>query len=121
VTAIPALLLLTAAVTLGVVLGLQYLRGERSKPVVIGLHLLFGAGGLEVMALLLHGTPDRRIEPAGSLLTPAAALVMAAMFSGLVAPMVGRKSRLTMNVALVVHVSVAITGFVLLLAWSATR
>ena len=70
-------------------------------------------------------------EGVGSPVAPAEltwALVMAAMFSGLVAPMVGRRSRLTMNVALMVHVSVAITGFVayglsgyLGWAWTALR
>ena len=118
-TAIPALLLLAAAVVLGIVLGVQYLQRRRSPPVLIGFHLLLGAGGLEVLAMLLHGTPDRRILPAGGLITIAAALVLAAMITGLLAPMVGRQSRRTMNVALALHVGVAAAGFVLLLVWTA--
>jgi hypothetical protein len=121
VTVIPVLILLSVAVVLGIVLGLQYLQRERSPPVLIGFHLLLGAGGLEMLAMLLHGTPDRRILPAGALLTAAAAMVMAAMFSGLIAPMVGRQSRRTMNVALLIHTLVGLTGFVLLLAWAARR
>ena len=120
-TVIPVLILLSAAVVLGIVLGLQYLRRERSKPALIGFHLLLGAGGLEVLAMLLHGTPDRRILPSGGQLTAAAALVMAAMFSGLIAPMIGRQSRRTMNVALVIHTLIGLTSVVLLLAWVAQR
>jgi len=119
VTAIPPLLLLTAAVVLGLILGVQYLQRKRSPPALIGFHLLLGAGGLEVLAMLLHGTPDRRILPAGGLVTIAAGLVFAAMVSGLLAPMIGRQSRRTMNVALVIHVGVAVAGFVLLLVWMA--
>lgn len=120
-TAIPALLLLSGAVVLGLVLGLNYLRHERSKPALVGFHLLLGAGGLEVMAMLLHGTPNQPTSPQGGLLLPAAGFVMFAMMSGLVAPLIGRQSRRTMNVAVVVHVSLAVTGFVLLLAWVAQR
>ncbi len=119
--ALPALLLLTGAAILGTLLGLNYLRGVRSKPVMIGFHLLLGGGGLEVMAMLLHGTPDRQIVPGGGLMTAAAACVLAAMFTGLLAPLIGRQSRPIMNTALIVHVTVAITGFTLLLAFVAQQ
>ena len=117
--AIPPLLLLTAAVALGVILGVQYLQRKRSPPVLIGFHLLLGAGGLEVLAMLLHGTPDRRMVPSGGLVTIAAGLVFAAMVSGLLAPMIGRQSRRAMNIALVAHVGVALAGFVALVVWVA--
>ena len=57
VKAIPALVLLSAAMCLGVIMGIQYLRRVRSKPVMIGVHLLLGAGGLEVLAMMLRGAP----------------------------------------------------------------
>lgn len=115
--AIPAVLLLSGAVALGVWLGIEYLRRVRSKPAVIGLHLLLGAGGLEVIAVLLRGTPDgavMRVDVLGQL---AAGLLAFALFSGLVAPMIGRRSRATMNVALLAHVTGAAAGFVLCLVW----
>lgn len=115
--AIPAVLLLTGAVALGVLLGIEYLRRVRSRPVVIGLHLLLGAGSLEVMAMLLHGTPDGAATPARKVLQATAALLAFALCSGLVAPMVGRRSRSTMNAALGVHATSAAAGFVLCLYW----
>jgi hypothetical protein len=48
---------------------------------------------------------------------PAALLL--ALFTGLLAPMIGRRSRNTMNLALATHASFAAVGFALLLAWLA--
>jgi len=115
--AIPAVLLLSGAVALGVVLGLEYLRRARSKPTIIGLHLLLGAGGLEVIAMLLRGTPDGAVMPAGGIGHAAGGLLALALCSGLLVPLVGRRSRATMNVALVTHVSVSAAGFLLCLWW----
>lgn len=115
--ALPAVLLLGAAVCLGIYLGVEYLRGIRSRPVMIGLHLLLGAGGLEVIAMLLKGTPDGTLVAAGTTGHAAALLLLLAMFTGLTAPMVGRGSRRVMNVALAMHASAAAAGFLLLLAW----
>jgi len=117
VKAIPIVVLMGAAVALGVLLGVEYLRRVRSKPVIIGIHLLLGAGGLEVFAVLLRGTPDGEVMAPGLVGNAAAGLMFLAMFTGLIAPMVGRKSRRTMNVALATHASVASLGFLLLLAW----
>jgi hypothetical protein len=93
------------------------LRGVRSKPVLIGLHLLLGAGSLEVMAMLLHGTPNGAAIPAGRILQATAALLAFALCSGLVASMIGRHSRSTMNAALTIHVAASAAGFVLCLYW----
>jgi hypothetical protein len=119
VLAIPAVILLSGAVVLGVLLGIEYLRRVRSKPMVIGVHLLLGAGGLEVIAMLLRGTPDGGVMPAGAIGQAAAGLLAFAMCSGLVAPLIGRRSRATMNVALVTHVTASAAGFVLCLWWFA--
>jgi len=117
--ALPVVILLGAAVCLGVIMGLEYLRGVRSRPAMIGIHLLLGAGGLEVLVMLLNRTPDGEVMPAGPLATAAAALVALALFVGLLAPMIGRRSRRTMNVALATHASIASTGFLVLLVWVA--
>jgi hypothetical protein len=115
--ALPSFILLSAAVALGVVLGLQYLRGERSSPLVMGAHLLLGAGGLETIAMLLRGTPDGTVAEAGSLGRLAAMCLLGGMASGLLAPMIGRRSVQTMNVALITHIGVAAAGFLLFLGW----
>lgn len=116
-TALPSFILLTAAVVLGVLLGVDYLRGVRSSAGMIGAHLLLGAGALETVAMLLRGTPDGTAMSAGSLGSVTAGCLALAMCSGLIAPMIGRRSVRTMNVALVTHVSVAAGGFLLFLGW----
>lgn len=115
--ALPAVLLLTGAAVLGLLLGRDYVRHVRSKPALIGFHLLLGAGGLEVTVMLLRGAPSGAAMPVGLLLKAAAGLLGFALLSGLVAPIIGRRSRGTMNVALCVHVSAAASGFLLCLAW----
>jgi hypothetical protein len=117
VYALPAFVMLTGSVGLGLLLGLEYLRRVRSKPAVIGFHLLFGAASVEVMAMLIRGAPNSASLAAGPLLKAAAALLAFALLSGLVAPMIGRRSRGTMNGALIVHVSAAAAGCILCVLW----
>ncbi|HUN90511.1 MAG TPA: hypothetical protein VMU33_00530 [Burkholderiaceae bacterium] len=114
---LPIVLLLSAAAILGILLGIQYLRRQRLPPVLIGLHLILGAGGLELLAVLLRGAPDGVVLSIGSAGRTAAGLLAAAMFTGLVAPLIGRGSRTTMNVALLAHVGVAVVGIGVLFAW----
>jgi hypothetical protein len=115
--AIPPVLLLCGAVVLGILLGIDYLNRRRSKPTMIGLHLLLGAGSLEAIAVMLKGSPDGALTPAIALLKVAAGLLAFALFSGLVAPMIGRGSRTTMNAALLTHVTAAAAGFFVCLWW----
>jgi hypothetical protein len=117
--AIPIVVLLTISVSLGLLLGYQYLRRVRSKPVLIGMHFLFGAASLEILAMLLRGAPDGTTVTPGTFGKVAAAFVVAALFTGVVGPMLGRQSRTTMNVALGTHATVAATAFVLILIWVA--
>ncbi len=114
---IPVLVLFSGAVALGLYLGYEYLRGIRSRPVMVGIHLLLGAGGMELVAMLLAGTPDGDAAPTGTLARAAAGLLLLALFTGILAPMIGRRSRPTMNAALATHAGAAGAGFVLLLAW----
>jgi hypothetical protein len=118
VRAIPALVLLSAAVCLGVIMGIQYLRHVRSKPVMIGIHLLLGAGGLEVLAMMLRGAPDGSTIHGRSVAVAAAGLLALALMAGIAAPMIGRRSRRTMSVALATHAGIAAAGFLVLLAWA---
>ena len=65
-TIAPALAVLGAAVLLGGWLGIRYLMGERNNRVLVGLHLILGIAGLEVLMLLLRGAPDGRAAVTGS-------------------------------------------------------
>ncbi len=115
-TTIPLILLFSATVALGVFLGVQHLRQRRGKPMLIGAHILLGAAGLEAVASLLWaGAPD---SPAHDVGTYAAGMLVAAMFIGLLSPLVGRRSRQTMTIALTTHASIAAAGFVTLLVWA---
>jgi len=108
--AIAALALLTAAAGLGVWLGALYLRRER-KPAVVGAHLLLGAAGLELTVVMLRGSPDGEVVAADTISVVAAALLAAAMATGFVAPLIGKHSRQSANVALVTHVLLGIAGY----------
>ncbi len=114
---IPATLLITAAVLLGIYLGIFYLRGVRPRRILLGAHILMGMGGLEQVALLIHGAPSGVIMRAGAYGTGAAGLFALAMLSGLTAPLLGQKSRRNGEIMLATHASVGILGFVLLLVW----
>jgi hypothetical protein len=114
----PAIVLLSLSVALGLFLGLQYLRRVRRKPALIAVHLMLGGAGLEGMAVLLRGTPDGTVIPAGLLGNAAALLLATAMVSGLATPMIGKRSpRKVGSIALATHVGFGAGGFVLFLAW----
>jgi hypothetical protein len=114
----PALVFLSAAVALGFYLGLQYLRRVRSKPGLIALHLMLGGAGLEGAAMLLRGTPDGTIMPAGILINSAALLLATAMITGFATPMIAKRNpRKVGSIALATHVGFGAVGFVLYVAW----
>jgi len=116
--ALPVLLLLGAAAAIGLYMGQRHLRGARNRPMLIGVHLLLGIGGLEVMVMLLWG-PDA--DPVGAGTRGAAGLatilLAAALFCGLLAPLIGRGSRRLMTAALATHAGIAAAGVVALLVW----
>jgi hypothetical protein len=115
---IPAVVLLSASVALGLFLGLQYLRRVRSKQVLIAVHLMLGGAGLEGMAVLLRGTPDGTVLAAGVMGNTAAVLLATAMITGLATPMIAKRNpRKVGSVALATHAGIAAGGFVLFLAW----
>ncbi len=114
---LPALLLVTVAVAFGIYLGLLYLRRVRPRKILLGAHILLGMGGLEQVALLIHGAPSGVILKAGAFGTAALGLFALAMFSGLTAPLLGQKSRRNGEFMLATHAFVGLAGFVLLLVW----
>jgi hypothetical protein len=115
--ALPPLLLVSATVALGIFMGIQYLRGRRNKPILIGAHFLLGAGGLETMVILMRGTPDGEVAASGSYGTMAAGFLALALLSGVITPLVGRSSPASIGLLLATHASVAAAGFVLVVAW----
>jgi hypothetical protein len=117
--ALPALLLVTVAVALGIYLGVLYLRRVRPQKLLLGAHILLGMGGLEQVAILIHGAPSGVIIRAGSFGTAALGLFALAMLSGLTAPLLGQKSRRNGEFMLATHAFVGAVGFALLLAWIA--
>ena len=112
-----AVTLLTLAVAAGTGLALWYLRGGARPPVAIGaLHGGTGAIGLVALLLVLRGPPRGVAAGVGSFGTTAAVLFVAAVLTGLA--ILARRRRLP-AVTMAVHAGLAITGYVLLLAWNA--
>jgi hypothetical protein len=110
---VPVTLILIAAVASGLTLGLRYLR-DRRKPVLVGFHLLLGAGGLEQLVILLPPSAGTR---AGSFGLAAAACLATALALGFVGAMLDRRSRQVANIMVSIHAGVGFTGFALFLAW----
>lgn len=109
--ALPILGLLSLAVCLGLFMGVQYLRGERRRPVVIGVHILAGLGSLEPMAVLVR-------EAADATLARAAMIVVAlALMGGLGSALLRRQSRRASEAALVAHACAALSALALLTIW----
>ena len=118
-TSIPVLALLVAAALLGAYLLLLYTRDVR-KPVLIGFHLLLGFGGLETLVVLLKGTPNSDGIPAGPYGNIAAGFLALAAFSGLLAPIIGRRSNGAANLMVITHVGMGLAGLALCIAWASS-
>jgi hypothetical protein len=70
---------------LGIYLGIFYLRGVRPERVLLGAHILLGLGGVEQLALLIHGAPSGAMT-SESFSKAAAGLFALSIFSGFTAP-----------------------------------
>jgi hypothetical protein len=113
-------LLLGLSVSLGLYLGYQFLQRRRNRPALIAFHILPGLAALEVIALLLRGTPDGTVVPDPAPGKAAALLLVIALIVGLLTPMVARdRPRVVATAALTAHALLATTAFVLLIAWLA--
>jgi len=110
------LLLPLTAMALGLVLVMLRLRGLR-KPLLVGLHLLSGLGALELLVVLLKGSPGL---PAGDFGNVAAGFLALAGFIGLLTPILGRRSRLTANAMLMAHGGAGLAGVLLCIAWASS-
>ncbi len=115
--ALPSLLLVTGAVLLGIYLGIFYLRRVRPKRILLGAHILMGLGGVEQLALLIHGTPNGAMA-SESFVKAAAGLFALSIFAGFTAPILAQSSRRQNGeIMLAAHAGLGIAGFVLFLVW----
>lgn len=114
----PAILVFGTTVCIGIYMGWQYLMGERNNRLLIGVHLLLGVVGLEVVAILVRNAFDSVDVPGGSWGRAAALVLAAALFSGLMVPLLAPRYPRSITPGLVIHAVVGMTGFTLLLAWA---
>ncbi|WP_310498780.1 hypothetical protein [Sandarakinorhabdus sp.] len=105
-------------ISLGIYMGVLYLRGRRSPRMVAAIHFLTGAGGFEAMFLLLRGAPD----PAwGSLIGNGklAGLMLAmALLSGIGMSLLTQARPAALGPALLAHAVVGGGAFAMLLTWA---
>jgi len=113
----PFIVLPLAVLAVGLFLVSLHLRGLR-KPVVIGLHVLLGFGALELLVVLLKGTPNGEALPAGDFGNVAAGFLALAGFLGLLTPILGRRSRFTASTMLMAHGGAGLAGVLLCIAWA---
>jgi hypothetical protein len=115
-----ALLLMTAVVVLGSVLALLHLRGTvRPRGAIGALHGLLGLAALVALAVALQGPPrglQTGVAPFGMV---AAVLATAALVVGLVVLLLLRTRRQIAGLAIAVHATLAISAYVVLLAYVA--
>ena len=105
-------------VGLGAWLGLRYLRRAPRARNLVGLHLLIGLSMVEVLAVMLRGSPDGSDIGARPYAVAAAGLLAGAMLSGLAAPTIGQSRPRATGPALAVHATVATTAFVAVVVWA---
>jgi hypothetical protein len=110
---------LTLAVAAGTILALWHMRaieGAPRPPLAAGIaHGLAGAVGLLLLIPALLGPPRGAAAGAASFGMIAGVLFAAALLSGVVLLLRGRAASVTMAI----HAGIAITGYVVLVAWFA--
>jgi hypothetical protein len=109
---------LTLAVVVGSALALWHLRaaeGGARPPVAAGLtHGVIGTIGLGMLLVALRGPPRGVGAGVGSFGTVSAVLFAGALLSGIVMLLLRRRGLL-----IAIHAGIAISGYVLVLAWDA--
>jgi hypothetical protein len=108
-----------AAVALGVAVALPYLRPEAPRRLLFGIiHGMTGALGLGLLIIALQGPRRGDAMGAGSFGIVAALLFGSAVMIGPVIRVLGKRKPSVTGLVVVTHASLAITGFVLFLAWA---
>jgi hypothetical protein len=110
---------LTAAVALGVSLALAYLRGTPPRnPIAGAVHGLTGAVGLGTLIVTLQGPRRGDAQGVGSFGGFAAVLFGVALVLGLLIRLMAQRTPRVAGVVIATHASLAITAFVVILAWA---
>jgi hypothetical protein len=115
-------IVLSLAVAIGVVLALWHMHASDNKPGPpwpLGiLHGALGIAGLLALILLLQGPRRGDAMGAGSFGTTAAVLFAIALAAGVTIPLLIRRFPRSTAVSIALHAGLAITGYVLFLAWA---
>lgn len=113
-----AVWVLTLTVGAGTILAFWHLRSTGNTPLpplAAGIaHGVVGATGLVILLLALRGAPRGVDAGVGSFGTMSAVLLAGAVLTGIVMLILRRKS-----VMMTIHAGIAVSGYVLLLAWDA--
>jgi hypothetical protein len=110
---------LTAAVALGVALGLLLLRNATPRSLAAGVvHGLTGAVGFGLLIIALQGPRRGDAMGVGSFGIAAAVLFGLALLIGPLIRLLARRSLRVAGLIVATHASLAITAFVLFLAWA---
>jgi hypothetical protein len=97
-------------------LALLFLRGRR-KPFLALVHGLVGAAGFGLLLLLLRGPRRGEAMGVGSFGEAAAVLFGVALVLGLLIALLRRRAPRVTSLLIASHSGLAVTGFVLFLAW----
>ncbi len=112
-----AFAILSASVAAGIVLALLRLRGSPPHGAVGALHGVAGAAGLVALLLALRGPPRGVLTGVASFGAIAAVLAAVALAAGLVVAVLARRSHGVVGLVIGMHATLAITAYVLLLAY----
>ena len=114
-----AFIVLGIAVLLGGVLAVLHLReGAAPPPLPFGvLHGFIAIGGFALLALALRGPPRGLAQGTGSFGTIAAALIGMAALVGLAQLAARLRGRRLAGMLIGIHATLAVSGFVVLLAY----
>ena len=111
------MILLAAAASVGLYLGVLYLRGT-AKPTVSVIHGCAGFFGLAGLVVVLRGNPYISDDPHPSHLgTIAAAFLAWTLFAGLVGPLYRETSRRNRELFLLSHAATGLVGVVIAYMW----
>lgn len=117
-TVVPVVFLLGMGVAIGAYMGYRYLRGERNSQTLAGVHLLLGAGGLELLVMLLRGAPSGETLPRHAMGSTVALIVAGALATGLFVPIIAKSRPGIIGGSLAVHAAIGTIGFGMLLFWA---
>ncbi len=113
-----ALVILSATVVLGIALALLYLRGRIRPPWIVGvLHGLSGTAGIATLMLALRGPPRGLLNGVASFGAIAAVIACVALVAGLGVVTLARRSGRGVGLMIAMHGGLAITAYVLLVAY----